>query len=148
MIKESKYVELDQVGQILVARYKAGIVINLDIAKIIVKERLDFTSNKDVPVLVLDSGLVSMDKQARDYLSSDDGVRGIRASAIILSSVINSMLVNFILKISRPNLPVKVFTERDAAEKWLISFVDEEQLKLEKEKKKEQTYKPKSGAAT
>ena len=127
MIKESKYVELDQVGQILVARYKAGIVINLDIAKIIVKERLDFTSNKDVPVLVLDSGLVSMDKQARDYLSSDDGVRGIRASAIILSSVINSMLVNFILKISRPNLPVKVFTERDAAEKWLISFVDEEQ---------------------
>jgi len=125
MTKESIYVNLELLNNILVARYKSGPKIDLEAAKIILKERLEFTNNKPMPVLVIDSGLVSMDKKARDFLSSTEGVTGIRASAIISSSVVNSMLVNFILKISRPNLPVKVFTNRTAAEIWLKSFVDE-----------------------
>ncbi len=125
MIKESLYVNLELLNNILVARYKSGPKINLDAAKIILKERLEFTNHKDMPVLVIDSGLVSMNKEARDFLSSPEGVKGIRASAIISSSVVNSMLVNFILKISRPNLPVKVFTSRKAAEEWLKTFVNE-----------------------
>lgn len=127
MKKVGKYVDLELCDNFLVARYKAGYKIDLPAAKNILQERLEFTNFKDMPVLVIDSGLVSMDKQARDFLSSNEGVRGIRASAIISSSVVNSMLVNFILKISRPNLPVKVFTDRIAAENWLKSFVDEEQ---------------------
>ncbi len=125
MIKESQYVNLELINNILVARYKSGPKINLDAAKIILKERLEFTNNKDMPVLVIDSGLVSMNKEARDFLSSPEGVKGIRASAIISLSVVNSMLVNFILKISRPNLPVKIFTNRRVAEEWLKTFVDE-----------------------
>jgi hypothetical protein len=63
-----------------------------------------------------------MDKSARDFLSSNEGIRGIRASALISSSIVNSMLVNFVLKISRPELPVKVFTKRDEALDWLQTF--------------------------
>jgi len=125
MMEESNYVDLNLENRILIARYKSGSRIDLEAAKLILKERLDFTNNKDVPVMVIDSGLVSMDKPARDFLSSTDGVKGIKACAIISSSVVNSMLVNFILKISRPNLPVKVFTNRATAEDWLKSFVDE-----------------------
>ena len=126
MKKEGEFVDLEMHENYLIARYKAGPKIDLAAAKIILRERLEFTNYKSVPVLVIDSGLVSMDKHARDFLSSDDGVKGIRASAIISSSVVNSMLVNFILKISRPNLPVKVFTDLTVAEQWLNSFVDEE----------------------
>ncbi len=126
MKKEGKYVDLEMGDNFLIARYKAGPKIDLPAAKQILDERLTYTNNKDVPVLVIDSGLVSMDKQARDFLSSSEGVKGISASAIISSSVVNSMLVNFVLKISRPNLPVKVFTDRTAAELWLKSFADEE----------------------
>ncbi len=126
MKKNGEFVDLEIHNNFLIARYKAGPKIDLVAAKLILQERLEFTNYRSVPVLVIDSGLVSMDKQARDFLSSDEGVRGIRASAIISSSVVNSMLVNFILKISRPNLPVKVFTDRIAAENWLNSFVDEE----------------------
>jgi hypothetical protein len=126
MKKIGDFVDLEMHDKYLIARYKAGPKIDLSAAKIILNERLEFTNYKSVPVLVIDSGLVSMDKQARDFLSSDEAIKGIRASAIISSSVVNSMLVNFILKISRPNLPVKVFTDLTAAENWLNSFVDEE----------------------
>jgi len=126
MKKIGDFVDLEMHDKYLIARYKAGPKIDLSAAKTILNERLEFTNYKSVPVLVIDSGLVSMDKQARDFLSSDEAIRGIRASAIISSSVVNSMLVNFILKISRPNLPVKVFTDLSAAENWLNSFVDEE----------------------
>ncbi len=123
--KEGKYTYLEQHGEILEARYKAGLQIDREAAEQIVEERLEFTNNKPMPVLLLDSGLVKMDKSARDYMSSDDGIRGLRAVAIILSSVVNSMLLNFLLKISRPGLPVKVFTDRDNAMEWLKTFVDE-----------------------
>jgi len=126
MKKEGKFVDLEFKDNFLVARYKAGPKIDLSAAKIILSERIEFTNNTSYPVLVIDSGLVSMDKQARDFLSSNEAIEGIRASAIISSSVVNSMLVNFILKISRPNLPVRVFTDRKTAETWLNSFVDEE----------------------
>ena len=126
MKKIGDFVDLEMHDKYLIARYKAGPKIDLSAAKTILNERLEFTNYKSVPVLVIDSGLVSMDKQARDFLSSDEAIKGIRASAIISSSVVNSMLVNFILKISRPNLPVKVFTDLSAAENWLNSFVDEE----------------------
>jgi hypothetical protein len=127
MKKEGKFVDLEMMDNFLIARYKAGPRIDISAAKIILHERLEFTNYKSYPVLVIDSGLVSMDKQARDFLSSNEAITGIRASAIISSSVVNSMLVNFILKISRPNLPVRVFTDRTAAETWLNSFVDEEE---------------------
>ena len=125
----NEHVDLKWIGNILEATYKAGPKIDLEAAKDILSERLEFTGGKDVPVLVVDSGLVRMDKHARDFLSSNDGVKGIRASALISSSVVNSMLVNFILKISRPNLPVKVFTDREDALNWLKSYVDEDQNK-------------------
>ena len=114
-------------GDILEARYKAALQVDRDAAVEIVQERLDFTENRSVPVLLLDSGLVKMDKRARDYMSSEEGIRGLNAIAIILSSVVNSMLLNFLLKISRPGLPVRVFRDRDQAMEWLKTFVDEEE---------------------
>lgn len=122
----SQYVDLKWIGKVLQATYKPGPKIDLDAARIILKERLEFTENKDVPVLVVDSGIVSMDKSARDFLSSNEGIKGIRASALISQSKVNSMLVNFIIKISRPNLPVKVFTDRAEAISWLEGFLNED----------------------
>ena len=120
----SQHVDLQWIGPILEATYKSGPKIDLATAKNILRERLEFTEGKSVPVLVIDSGLVSMDKTARDFLSSNEGIQGIRASALISSSIVNSMLVNFILKISRPELPVKVFTKREDALEWLKTFTN------------------------
>jgi hypothetical protein len=116
------HVDLEFQDGILIARYKPGPKIDLAAAREILQQRLEFTSYESVPVLVIDSGMVSMDKAARDYLSSDAGVQGIKASAIISTSVVNSMLVNFVLRISRPNLPVRMFTELNQALAWLKTF--------------------------
>ena len=115
---KGKYVDFEMDGDILIARYKNAPKIDLQAAKEIQKDRLTFTSHKRVPVLVIDQGLVSMDRQAREFFSSEAGIEGISASAMIVSSTVNSMLVNFILKISRPNMPVKMFTDKNAAVAW------------------------------
>jgi len=116
------HVDLEMAGGILIAKYKSGPKIDLQAAKQILQERINFTEEKSIPVLVIDSGLVSMDKQARDFLSSEEGIKGIKASAIISNSKVNSMLVNFVLLISRPNLPVKMFTNYNDAMAWLDTF--------------------------
>lgn len=116
------HVDLEMAKGVLIAKYKSGPKIDIEAARLILQERLDFTDGKSIPVLVIDAGLVSMDKQARDYLSSEVGIQGITASAIISNSKVNSMLVNFVLLISRPNLPVKMFTNYNEAITWLDTF--------------------------
>lgn len=116
------HVDLEMVKGILVAKYKTGPKIDLIAAKQILRDRINFTENKSIPVLVIDAGLVSMDKQARDFLSSEEGIQGISASAIISNSKVNSMLVNFVLLVSRPNLPVRMFTSYSEAMAWLDTY--------------------------
>lgn len=118
-------VDLEFIDHVLVARYKAGPTINLAMAREILKQRLEFTDFKEVPVLVIDAGAVTMDKSARDFLSSPAGTQGIKASAIISTSMVNSMLVNFILRISKPNMPVRMFTSQPEAIAWLKTYLDE-----------------------
>lgn len=52
---------------ILIATYKAGLKMTIDDAKHIVNERLKLLEGKSLPVLIIDSGVVSMDKSARDF---------------------------------------------------------------------------------
>ena len=48
---------------ILFITYKAGINITLEKAKLMVTNRLDFTSYQSYPILVDDKGLTSIDKR-------------------------------------------------------------------------------------
>lgn len=121
---DEKYVQLEMEGAILIGTYKKGLRITLPIAKSIVESRLKFTNNKDMPALVYNQGVVSMDKLARDYLSSAEGVKGIKAGAIILDSPFTSLLSNFFIKVNKPKIPAKTFTSKEAALKWLAQFTN------------------------
>lgn len=107
---------------ILIATYKKGVKIDLDIARKIVSDRRTVMGNKSMPVMVLNQGVISMDKEARDYLSSPDANKGLIAGAIISDSVFTSILSNFFLSVSKPNIPAKMFTSQEQAMKWLQKF--------------------------
>jgi hypothetical protein len=64
-----------------------------------------------------------MDKEARDYLSSDSANEGLIAGAIIMDSVFTSILGNFFLSVNKPNIPARMFTDKDQAIKWLRKFI-------------------------
>ena len=121
-VLDTPYIHYELQDDLLIGRFKKGLKITLDMAKEMIKARHEFTEYKPVVVLVYDQGVVSIDKKARDYLSSDEGVRGFIAGAFVLDSPFDSFLGNFFLKVSKPKVPAKVFSRTDEAMKWLEKF--------------------------
>ena len=121
-ILDTQYVYLELHDDLLIGTYKKGLKIDLDIAKEIVRTWQDFTEHKPVLQLVYNQGVVSMDKKARDYLSSKEAVGKIIAGAIVLDSPFGSFLGNFYLTVSKPKMPARIFSNTEAALKWLDKF--------------------------
>ena len=119
---DTSYVYFEMHDDLLIGAYKKGLKINLEIAKQIVKTRLEFTDYQPKLTLALNWGVISMDKKARDYLSSAEGVRGVIAGAIVLDSPVGSFLGNFFLSVSKPRVPARIFTKKEDAIKWLSKF--------------------------
>ncbi len=121
-ILDSPYVHFELRDDLLIGTYKKGLRFNLDMAKEIVKTRLEFINHKPRLALVYNQGVVSMDKKARDYLSSAEGVRGCIAGAIVLDSPFGSFLGNFFLSVTKPKMPARIFSKTQDALKWLETF--------------------------
>lgn len=118
---ENEYIRLEIVNEIVIGTYKTKI-ITLDIAKKVVKLRLEISNNKDYPVLIKDNYVEKIEKKARDYFSTKEGLKGIRCAAILTNSIFKIALANFFLKVSGPPIPVKLFSAEHDAYKWLNKF--------------------------
>lgn len=121
-ILDTPYVHFELRDDLLIGTFKKGLKINLEIAKEIVKAWQDFTEHKPVRQLIYNQGVVSMDKKARDYLSSEEAVGKIIAGAIVLDSPFGSFLGNFYLSVSKPKMPARIFSNTESALKWLDKF--------------------------
>lgn len=121
-ILDTAYVHYELQDDLLIGTYKKGLKINLEMAKTIVKERQEFTGPKPVVAIVYNQGVISMEKKARDYFSSDEGVRGCIAAAFVLDSPFGSFLGNFYLSVTKPKMPIRIFSKKEAALKWLQQF--------------------------
>ena len=116
---ENSQIKMEVEDGILYATYKAGLKLTLDDVRNIVKERLVLLEGKSLPVLIIDAGVVSMDKSARDFLSSEEGISGLKSAAIIENSLFSKMLINFFLKLTNPKLQVRAFGSHEEALNWL-----------------------------
>jgi hypothetical protein len=119
---DTPYVKLELQDDLLIGIYKKGLKINPDIAKEIVKTRQEFTGPQPVVALIYNQGVISVEKKARDYLSSDEGAHGIIAAAYILDNPFSSFMANFIISVSKTKMPVRTFARKEAALKWLQQF--------------------------
>ncbi len=119
---ETVLFEIDE--GILIATYKPHIKINLKQAKTIVEQRLIFIDNKPKPTLVINSGTLNADKSARDFFSSEEGIAGIKCAALMVNSNFSSLMLTFFLKITKPKLLVKTFTDKKEALTWLSNYID------------------------
>lgn len=119
---DTPYVFLELEDDILTATYKKNRKLSLDQVKEIIRTRLDFTEGKPHRVIIYNQGVVTMEKSARDYLSTGDGIQGIVATALIMDTAFGLFLASFFVKVGNPKMPVKVFTKKEAALKWLDKF--------------------------
>lgn len=109
---------------ILYGIYKRGLKITLDKAKKIVADRIKFCNGRNYPAIAFDNGMVSLDRRARQFFASDEGNKCVSAVAFVSDSVFNMYLVRFYLKISlsKPKIPIKIFTDKKKALKWLEQY--------------------------
>lgn len=106
--------------------YKSG-NITLEIAKEIVRKRKEMMGDVEIWAIIDDANLRSIERDARQYLSSDAGIAGIRAGALVVSSSFAKHLANFFLKITvnKPKIPTRVFLNYEEALEWLKNLMDE-----------------------
>lgn len=120
---ENDFVKLEKKEGIIYGTFKKG-DIDIEKAKIIIKNRILMSKGVPTPLLISDLGLKHIDKKARDYLASDEAIFNLKACAIVVSSQYTAHLANFFLKISvkKIKIPVKLFPVKNKAVEWLSTF--------------------------
>jgi len=111
-------------NNILLFEYKSNVIINLLAAEHIVADRIQIQNGKAYPILCDISGIVDSDKAARDYLAQHGSVLT-KAVAIVVTDQksLSFLMITFYLKISKPQVPTKLFTDKMTALEFLKTFV-------------------------
>lgn len=107
---------------ILFCEYKSNVVITLAAAKRIVSDRIYMQNEIAYPVYCDIRGITDTDKAGRDYLAKY-GSLATKAVAILAVDNVSSTIISFYLKISKPQVPTKIFTDKGAAMAFLADFV-------------------------
>jgi hypothetical protein len=118
-ILDTDYVRFELEDDLLIATYKKGKKITLEVAQQIVRDRMEFTEGRTVLVLLQNQGVISFDKAARDFLASREGTSGVKAAAILSDTPATAMIGNFLIRVNRPHMPARLFTNKERAIGWL-----------------------------
>lgn len=97
-------------------------VLTLEYAKKLVDYRLSISGAMSYPLYIDIRGVVSIDGQTRKFLSGVEGTIQAYAAAIHVDSPISKLFGNMFITIDRPEKPIKLFTSKAKALKWLKKF--------------------------
>lgn len=93
------------------------IVIDLEVAKYIVKTRLEYQEGNKYCVILFGSKLKNITREARDYFSKK-GNENIISLAVIMTNTLGKTFVNFYLRVNKPDTPTKLFSNKNDATIW------------------------------
>lgn len=116
---ENHQIKMEIIDGVLHAHYKAGLKLSLEDAVYLVEEREKLCEGKEFPFMIYDGGVVSMDREARIFFSSYEGTKGISMAAFLETSVFSKMLINFFLKLTKPNVKSRAFNDVNEALNWI-----------------------------
>lgn len=114
-------------GGLLFFEYKPAVVIDLAAAQRIVADRIQMQNERAYPVLCDIKGIADSDKASRDYLAQHGSVLT-KAVSIVAHRNISILMISFYLKISKPQVPTRVFTNKSAALEFLKTFISNKNL--------------------
>lgn len=126
IVNENEYCSFKLEDQLLVCKFKKGVILNLTAAKAVIELRTDICKGKSYPALILDDGIGSVTKEARDYFASPNGTIGVLAAAMVYSNSFNRMVARFFLLVSVNKLlvPTDIFSNTETAITWLNQYVE------------------------
>ncbi len=117
---ENEFIEIKPLGPgMLYCKYKKGVVINLEGAKKIVRERLEFQKGVDYFILVDASEVMFITSKAKAYFRTH-GEQGVKCYSIIMNAnKVHRLILNAYAKLAKKVVPFKVFTDYEDAKSWL-----------------------------
>ena len=65
----------------------------------------------------------NIESDAREYMATFESTRFSTAEAFVISSVGQKILANFYLKVNKPTVPTKIFTNLNSAVEWLRDYL-------------------------
>ena len=107
---------------ILYAKYKHDLVIDINVAKEIVKDRQKISAGILRPILVDVTGILCVDTDGRNYLAGPEGCEFISAGAIHTKNKLLAFVGNAFILLDKPLIPAKVFSCESTAADWLELF--------------------------
>lgn len=121
---ENDFVELWIEDGIIHEIFKPSLIIlDIENAKKIVVDRLKVSNGIIRPILVDTRNAISIDKETRRYFASAESLQLLSAGALLIKNPIAKFMGNFFIAVDRPKMPVKIFTNKTQALKWLKQYL-------------------------
>jgi hypothetical protein len=120
---ENEYVELWIENGIIHEVFKPSLkILNIEIVKQIVADRLKVSGEITRPIFVDVGSAVSIDKAARRYLAKGDALKLLSATAILVDNYIAKLWANIYIRIDNPSIPTQFFHHKAMALTWLAQY--------------------------
>ena len=93
--------------------------IELDESKLMQKTSLELTNGAKFVALIDARAKVTVFKESREWGSTAEAQKNMLAQAILIDSLANRIVGNFIIKFHKPIAKTKLFTKEEEALNWL-----------------------------
>lgn len=119
---ENDYCKMAIKEGVIYCTFAPFLEITLKVAVSMVSDRIKFSKRKSYPMFTDISNLKYINREAREFLAGKEGIRQLSACAYLASTQHERFLWEMFLKINRPAVPSRIFTDKKDAITWLEQF--------------------------
>ncbi|MBL7902705.1 MAG: hypothetical protein JNK73_11975 [Bacteroidia bacterium] len=113
-------IRIQQIEEGIVENYfLSGESIEVEDFRELKQANIELMGQKPYTVLVTAEELTSFTREAREYVASKEYVGITIAKALLISGLGQRIIGNFYMKVNKPNIKTKLFSDRDKAIEWL-----------------------------
>ncbi|MCO6414380.1 MAG: hypothetical protein J5I92_16720 [Thiogranum sp.] len=98
--------------------YPQDFELTLEVMQTVYQQHIAITTDKR-PLLVYAESIASAEYEAQQFASRGEVVELVSGMAIIVKSVFTRAMADLFMKFHRPPYPTRVFTDENAALRWL-----------------------------
>jgi hypothetical protein len=117
-----KSLKYDLEDGIIFGYYTEKTAIDMELAKKGVEMRKSLCAGLARPLLIDLRNVSSASPEAKKYLASNESVQEITAGVLLVESTVTKNLGNLFFSIFKPEIPKKIFTDKEEAIRWLQQF--------------------------
>lgn len=118
---ENAYAQFWVSDSILYFKYKPNLILDLQVAKQVVADRISFQDERIFPILCDVRGIINSEKAGRDYLAHSGSLLTSAVGILVHEKVALAMSA-FYLEISQPSVPTKIFKNEIEALEFLSTY--------------------------